>query len=610
MFFEDSEADKTIKSCIAHCKNFTVVAGAGSGKTGSLIKALAHVRSTAGKDLRSKGQQIACITYTNAAVEVIKKRTGLDDLFLVSTIHGFLWELIKSYQRDIKKIVKEELLPKRIDKKKDDDNGGNSIAARKARAQLIKLEKALNVIDSVNEFNYDDGGRRDYALGRLDHDDIIDLSSLMILKFNDLQRIIGQKYPFIFIDEAQDTFPNVIEALNLFTTGEGLPMIGYFGDPMQQIYEKRAGQFSAPEGAELINKKENFRCSIEVIKLLNAIRPQLEQTPGEKNLDGSVEIRLIQSEVGEGYRKAYSDKQKEKVIQEFDKALLHFGWLGDESVKKLFLTRQMIAHRLGFSSLNRLFTGIYSSKSSEDTFKEGDHFLVKPFVETIIPIITAYQQDDWAEITHIMRKNSPLLDPKGESEKKTLKQVSDALKVAVECLSSGWEHVTVRSILEIAIQYKIILASERLIEHLERPPRCEEYEEVEHVREKGDWLADSFFELNTSELSSYRNFVLNETPYSTQHGVKGEEFSKVLVVFDDTEASWHNYSFSKLLTPVTAGKEPTVGQKTKSLNLAYVSFSRAEKDLRIILFTLDPNQAKRELITSKLFTETQITIQS
>jgi len=609
MFFEDSEADKKIKSCIDQSRNFTVVAGAGSGKTESLIKALAYVRSTTGKGLRAKGQKIVCITYTNAAVEVIKKRIQLDDLFWVSTIHGFLWGLIKTYQRDIKKIVKEELLPERINKKKDDDNGGNSRSAKKARVQLKRLEKALDVIDTVNKFSYDDGGRRDYALGLLDHNDIIDLSSLMILKFINLQRILGQKYPYIFIDEAQDTFPNVIEALNFVTASEGLPMIGYFGDPMQQIYEKRAGQFSAPEGAELINKKENFRCSIEVIKLLNAIRPQLEQIPGDKNLDGSVEIRLIQSDVGEGYRRAYNDIQKEKVIQEFDKALLHFGWFEDKSVKRLFLTRQMIAHRLGFSSLNRLFTGIYSSKSSEDSFKEGSHFLVKPFIETIIPIVVAYQQDDWAGITQIMRKNSPLLDPKGESKNKTLKQVSDALKVAVESLSGEWEQATVKGVLESAIKHKIILASERLVEHLERPSRYEDYEEVEHVREKGDWLADSFFKLKTSELLSYRNFVLNETPYSTQHGVKGDEFSRVLVVFDDTEANWHNYSFSKLLTPLAAGKEPTEGQKTKSLNLAYVCFSRAEKDLRIILFTLDPDQAKIELIASKLFTESQITIQ-
>jgi len=99
------------------------------------------------------------------------------------------------------------------------------------------------------------------------------------------------------------------------------------------------------------------------------------------------------------------------------------------------------------------------------------------------------------------------------------------------------------------------------------------------------------------------------TPYSTQHGVKGDEFEKVLVVFDDTEANWNNYSFRRSLTPTTEGKEPTEGQKKKSHNLAYVCFSRAMQDLRIIMFTENPAAAKQELIDKKLFKDEQITIQ-
>jgi DNA helicase-2/ATP-dependent DNA helicase PcrA len=92
--------------------------------------------------------------------------------------------------------------------------------------------------------------------------------------------------------------------------------------------------------------------------------------------------------------------------------------------------------------------------------------------------------------------------------------------------------------------------------------------------------------------------------------VKGDEFKKVLVVFDDTEANLNLYSFSRLLTPTTAGKEPTDGQRQKSLNLAYVCFSRAEVDLRIILFTKYPSKAKQELIDKGLFSDGQISIQA
>ncbi len=289
---KDTPADLEIKECIDKQENFAVVAGAGSGKTGSLIKALEYIRCKYGKSLRAAGQKIACITYTNVAVENIKRRTNLDELFAVSTIHGFLWSLVENYQADIRNTLKDELIPKRILKKQEDTNG-NSQKAKQAREQVARLEHELNHIHLVSKFNYDDSGRRDYSTGSLNHDDIVDLVSMMILRLPNLQKIIGQKFAYIFIDEAQDTFGNVMDALNQIASEKGLPIIGYFGDPMQQIYEKRAGQFNGPTGYKLIKKTENYRCSTEVIKLLNAIRPGLQQTSGSKNVTGSVEIRLI-----------------------------------------------------------------------------------------------------------------------------------------------------------------------------------------------------------------------------------------------------------------------------------------------------------------------------
>jgi DNA helicase-2/ATP-dependent DNA helicase PcrA len=606
---EDTAADLEIKACIDNCHDFAVIAGAGSGKTGSLIKALSHVRNKHGKSLRAANQQVVCITYTNAAVEVIKRRTDLDELFAVSTIHGFLWNLVKNYQSDIRRTLKNELLPKRIENKREADNGGKSKAAQKAREQVEKLQNDLENIDHVDEFGYDESGRRDYSTGSFDHDDVIDLVSMMISRLQNLQKIIGQKFPYIFIDEAQDTFGNVMEALNLVATGDGLPVIGYFGDPMQQIYENRESAFNVPENFKLIKKTENYRCSTEVIKLLNAIRPDLEQKPGKNNVTGSVEIRLIKAEVGEGDRKTYSDAQRLKALEQFDDALDYFQWSQSDDVKRLFLTRQMIAHRLGFSELNRLFTGKYASKTAEDNFKEGQHFALKPFMDVLIPLIEAHENNDHAAKIQIMRQHSPLLDPQGNSKSMAIKAVTDKAQTAINELVGMWSTSTIKDILLMATGHELINLSERFMEHLERESRSEDYESTICEQEKGDWLIDELLTYKTNELAAYRKFILGLTPYSTQHGVKGDEFKKVLVVFDDTEANWHNYSFSRLLTPVTEGKDPTDGQRQKSLNLAYVCFSRAERDLRIILLTANPLVAKQELIEKKLFTDEQITIQ-
>lgn len=607
--YKKTEADADIELCIDNAKNFKVLAGAGSGKTGSLVRALAYIRSKHEKSLRADGQQVACITFTNAAVDIIKSRTDLDDLFAVSTIHGFLWSLVKNYDANIRATLKDELIPLRIAKKQDEDNGGNSIRALEAREKVRRLLKDLEAIVSVNRFFYDEGGKRDYSAGFLDHDDIADLVPMMIKRFPALQKIIAQKFPYIFIDEAQDTFCQVIEAFNLVVEPSGLPIIGYFGDPMQQIYDNRAGDFNGPAGTVLIKKCENYRCSTEVIKLLNVIRPTLEQVPGDKNVTGSVKIRLIQAEAGEGERNTYTVEQQSNALRKFDEALQYFNWAQDLEVKKLFLTRQMIAHRLGFSGLNRLFTGRFSSLTAQDHFKEGNHFALKPFMDVLVPLMTAYQEKNQVSIMKLLRDRSPLLHPNGVNQDRTVQDVVNQAHEAVDILGSIWSSASIKEILKTANKYHVIEVSETLKDHLNRSPRTEVYDERIHEREKGDWLLDEFLKLQTTELLPYRNFILNLTPFNTQHGVKGDQFKKVLVVFDDTEANWNNFNFSRLLTPTTAGKEPTSGQKQRSLNIAYVCFSRAVSDLGIIFFTLNPLEAKRELIAQKLFSEEQVSIQ-
>src|SRR5690606_3316818 len=107
-----------------------------------------------------------------------------------------------------------------------------------------------------------------------------------------LRLLFGQLYPYILVDEAQDTFESVMEAFNALCSAEGLPIIGYFGDPMQQIYDNQSGNFHGPEGSLLITKEENYRSSPQVITLLNAFRKDLTQYAAGKNtkVEGSVLI--------------------------------------------------------------------------------------------------------------------------------------------------------------------------------------------------------------------------------------------------------------------------------------------------------------------------------
>lgn len=84
------------------------------------------------------------------------------------------------------------------------------------------------------------------------------------------------------------------------------------------------------------------------------------------------------------------------------------------------------------------------------------------------------------------------------------------------------------------------------------------------------------------ELTALDQFIDEKTPFSTKHGVKGEEFENVLVVIG---RGWDNYNFCNMLewekNGVPSGKNATY---ERNRNLFYVACSRPKKRLAL-LFT-------------------------
>lgn len=93
-----SRVMQDIKKCLSNKTDFLLSGGAGSGKTYTLIQTLNFIFRENPK------ASVACITYTNVAANEIKDRSPYSKL-RVSTIHDFLWEEIKNYQKNIKETV-------------------------------------------------------------------------------------------------------------------------------------------------------------------------------------------------------------------------------------------------------------------------------------------------------------------------------------------------------------------------------------------------------------------------------------------------------------------------------------------------------------------------
>ncbi|MGI5310758.1 UvrD-helicase domain-containing protein [Rheinheimera sp. WS51] len=604
-----TKADKEIEECLLAGQSFSVVAGAGSGKTTSLVTALKFLRDEVGRDLRKNGQKIVCITYTKRATAVIEERLGFDELYLVSTIHSFLWSSISRFTKDIRIALRDNLIPTHIAKAREKDNGGNSQSAQRARARVAELTAELELLDQVTTFKYDESQFSSFSKGQIGHDDVIDLAAYLISESPILQRGLGFQFPYIFVDEAQDTFDSVIGAFNTICSGEGLPMVAYFGDPMQQIYDNGAGVFDGPEGFRLIEKEENFRSATSIVALTNKLRNDIQQVPaGESALNvGSVLLTLIETEAPAGPRGRYTPEQLDQSLSKFDEALQYIGWQNNEGAKRLFLVRQMIARRLGFSSLQNLFTGEYASNKAQDEYIDGDHFLVKPFIKSLCPLIASLQSGNKKQIVNILREETPAFDILGINKERPLKEMLDSAHNLVTELSEMWTKRPIGDILRYAKENRLCNISDRLAETLDREPRIEAYDRAIHAEEKSDWLADEFLSMSTNELLPYYGFVSDHTALSTQHGSKGEEYEDVLVVFDDIEASWNMYSFNKLLTPAAAG-DGTEGQLARSRKLAYVCFSRARMNLRIFLYCQDAKAARVELVESELLDSEQVQI--
>lgn len=232
-------------------KSFVLEAGAGSGKTYTLIQTINHVLETKANSLKLNNQRIVCITYTNVAKNEIIERLENNPLVIVSTIHEFLWDCIKRFNKQL--IIELDLL--------------NEVMLI---AKPNKYETGLK--DRIKEVTYDDSGYRDFEQGSLHHDDVITLSLQMFKSYTTLTHILGQKYPYLFIDEYQDTAIETIDAIvnHLLERNKTKLIVGFYGDSYQKIYDKGVGSLQSyidNNKLELVTKGDNYRSSESVVNL-------------------------------------------------------------------------------------------------------------------------------------------------------------------------------------------------------------------------------------------------------------------------------------------------------------------------------------------------------
>jgi DNA helicase-2/ATP-dependent DNA helicase PcrA len=99
------EALTQLYTAIDNNQSFRLEAGAGAGKTYSLIKALQYLIEKKEVSFLRKNQKIACITYTNVAKEEIEDRVDNNPIIYADTIHAFSWRFLSGFQKNIREFI-------------------------------------------------------------------------------------------------------------------------------------------------------------------------------------------------------------------------------------------------------------------------------------------------------------------------------------------------------------------------------------------------------------------------------------------------------------------------------------------------------------------------
>ena len=602
----DNNIDLQLKECVSNekRKSFFLFAGAGSGKTYSLVKLLENIQNVWGNKLMREHRQVAVITYTNAAMDEIMRRIDYNPLFHVSTIHSFVWDSIKTYQKDIKARYLQRLqanideLQAKIDATKNKETKTYKANQEKIN-HLIERKEAKEKID---KFIYNPNGDNLKA-NSLNHTDVIEIGTQMLQENRLLQQIITQQYPFMLIDESQDTRSGLVDAF--FTIQKNFPndfTLGLIGDIKQRIYMDGKADIKnlIPADWEKPEKVMNYRCSKRIIQLANKISSVLdgsEQQARDDAPEGYVHLFLVNSH-----------NVLDKNAKELDVRAKMSAITGDEQwnsdVKVLTLEHSMAAVRLDFKDFYELFARLPKYQMS---FLQGDMAEMSFFANMVFPLMTMLKENDGIGVLNLLKKKSPLLEAVPDRDYPEM--LGKIRNVLDELRSSNLEEMKVSEIIEF-VQRNMLFA---IPDHLTLALNSKEEEVDKDDKESLAWVRA--LQLPLRQFKAYDDYVHERTPYATHQGVKGLEFPRVLVLIDEEAAKGNMFSYEKLfnVTPLSQtdiknkemGKENSIDRTSR---LFYVTCTRAKESLAILMYTSNTERAKQTAIHNGWFGKNEIDV--
>ena len=597
-------------------ENFLLSGGAGSGKTYSLVQVIKQVIA----DFPTA--KVACMTYTNAAVREIEERVNHKNLN-VSTIHDFLWDNIKHFQKELKQALIVLLNDENVQQIKIDDiaNVPSDYYDNRTDPISIQYKEYLKLKDGI-----------------ISHDEILLVSEYMFHKYPKLCDIVKDKYKFILIDEYQDTHSEVVKILlEYFPRTPKKCIVGFFGDAMQAIYDDGIGNIDLYKGdsdgqVKEVKKVQNRRNPKTVITLANRLRTDgIIQEPSN-DISAPNMVDGIPKEGNILF--LYSENDDNSIIKRFLSERYAWNFNDINETKELNLTHNLIADKAGFRSLmdiydkdlilafNKRIKNYIKENNilldfSEKTFGEVIDILqhgksgrelnkVQPthnmqlFIDANPDLYSFALNYNFDKLSKIYVDKDQLLDDKKQSDDDDKKKGSkrDSLIRHLFKIQKNIElyknrqyndflrktdypmirTIADKRILRDNIESLINVGNktiEEVINDAHEMHICLIDEKLERFKLEKEYVYNRVKSIKYSEFQKLYEYLEGKTPFSTQHKTKGAEFNNVLVVLDN--GGWNNYNFESVF--VDNGKSETI--KSRSLKIFYVCCTRAKENLAV-----------------------------
>jgi len=551
--------------------HFRVFAGPGAGKTHWLTN---HIRNVLRKSKRLGATgKVACITYTNTGVEEIQSRLKHSaDRVEVATIHSFLYSnVVKPYAFLLKDNDGKYLLnirqldghvehlpsPKFTNDWKKENNLGYLRDNRKVYeclinldwcfqdAELVCLPRDLYKLrcgkywirkESLNRYK-----QYYWNIGQIHHEDVLYFSYVLIQNYPEILDFLRAKFPYIFVDEFQDTNP--IQTCIIKKIAEDTTIAGVIGDLAQSIYGFQGACRQDFEHFVLDNIvdykiENNRRSTASIIDLLNHIRGNdIEQ----KSVDGKKggPVKLFVGSIHDSIDKAKSKTNTTPIV---------------------LVRKNDYAGRIRSNSEQELGE-LWDDLRYVDSNWERTNFIYAMF----LGVELALQRDFKESITGIERNFRKFKD--GRSVPKAIKREAaiNSLQKAV----NDWDNWKETSLLDFNNYFLEYLDNEYNIKVGSLISRGKPKEFAETWRCK--------------DLSQCLKLKDDKSNVRTIHKAKGREYDTVIVGFEEES------DLKYIINP------DIDNDSSDESRIYYVALSRAKQNLYICLPTLN-NHNKQALL--------------